>query len=479
MKWVFSLGVIFSTAFVYGQSKPTEIGKTTIAETEIDLGEIFASTIRYADVKINNPTTKKCYILRVEQSPEVVHKASIDVVPPGESFTLRLQVNPKKEGKFSFIVKVYLSDQPDPILLRLTGNVKEVPPYSNTFLSKCPDFNSTPPKHTQSSELTIITVDKITGKRLSESTVAIIRNGKPAGAWTTGRNGEFKEKISSGYFYFFASHDGYFPKEAGVYIGPEISEITIPLAKDPAFCPPVPVKESPVEREEPEQLSAEKAADHVKQQLNNVQTDSVIRKELPELATLPLSNFDAEYFKPVNVVFVLDISSSMKQGDRMDLMKYALNELTSNLRSEDIISLVTYAEFADVLLEPTNGNQQETIQQKVDDLKPEGVTAGGRGIKLGYKLVTKNLSSERTNMVIIITDGAFNKDSDDYKKTVQKNAEKGIIFSVVGVQNRPKEEAKMREAAQVGNGRYIPIAKLADAQHNLLQEIRIASFKRK
>ena len=105
------------------------------------------------------------------------------------------------------------------------------------------------------------------------------------------------------------------------------------------------------------------------------------------------------------------------------------------------------------------------------------MTAGGKGIKLGYKEVMKNYDPKKANMVIIITDGAFNKDSEDYQKTVQKYAKQGIIFSVVGIQAREKDAVLMQEAAEFGHGRFVPIQKLADAHSNLTTEIRIASFK--
>ena len=105
------------------------------------------------------------------------------------------------------------------------------------------------------------------------------------------------------------------------------------------------------------------------------------------------------------------------------------------------------------------------------------MTAGGKGIKLGYKEVMKNYDAHKTNMVIVITDGAFNKDSEDYQKTVQKYAKDGVVFSVVGIQTRERDAQLMQEAADFGNGRFVPIQKLADAHSNLTQEIRIASFK--
>jgi hypothetical protein len=53
----------------------------------------------------------------------------------------------------------------------------------------------------------------------------------------------------------------------------------------------------------------------------------------------------------------------------------------------------------------------------------------------------------------------------------------GINLSVVGIKNKEEDEAEMRDAAELGGGSYIPIFKLADAQHNLKQAIRVLTFR--
>jgi Ca-activated chloride channel homolog len=453
-------------------------GQTVFSTQSLDLGELYAGSERFGDILVTNKGKQKAYILRVEKPSDVVYLASSDVLLPDSSFSFRLQVNPSKKGAFSYDVKVYTSDNLNPVNIRISGTVKELSENTMAGMMSCPDFGSQPSR-VQTRELTIITVDENTRQPLAKSTVTIIRNGTPAGAWITGKKGSFQQESIPGYFYFFASHDGYFPKEAGVYVGPEISEITIPLRMDPTMCIPVPNPNPNPEPipDEPQELTAATAEIIIDEQLTNQQSDSVIKQIIPALAELPPNSFESDHFKPVNVVFVLDVSSSMKLGEKMDLMKYSLNQLVDDMRPEDHISLVTYSDGASVLLAPTSCTQQEAIKAKVAELKPHGMTAGGKGIKLGYKQALQQLSPDKANLVIIITDGAFNKSSDDYQKTVRKYAKKGIIFSVVGIQNRPNDKRAMEEAAAFGKGRYIPINKLSDAQYNLLQEIRIASFR--
>lgn len=445
----------------------------TLHDQSFDLGEVDAYSDRFVDIPLTNKTGKKIYVLRVEAGAELTYRISNTTILNDSTVNLRVQVNPIKKGPFNYTVLAYMSDRNEPLRFTINGTLKSVISYSSE-LTQCPEFGAKPVNFNKSSELTIITVDKLSGEPLSKSTVTIIRNGEPAGTWITGNSGKFKDKIPPGYFYFFATHEGYENKEAGVYVGPEISEITIPLKRNKEIEPPADVL-----AEEPVQLPPEQVETALEEQLNTEPKDSTFTQSFPELAAIPEENFDNNYFNDVNVMFVLDVSASMKMGEKMDLMKFSLNQLVDQLRPNDRMGIVTYSSKASVLVTPTSGSDKSNLKNAISGLQAGGMTAGGLGIKLAYKQVMKNYDASKTNMVIIITDGAFNKDSDDYKKVVKKYAKKGIIFSVVGIQSKVNDQKLMTEAAQVGKGRFVLIEKLADAYHNLKREIRIASYKAK
>jgi Ca-activated chloride channel family protein len=210
----------------------------------------------------------------------------------------------------------------------------------------------------------------------------------------------------------------------------------------------------------------------------NEETTAFIEEAPVEFSSLAPDDFSAENFNPINVVFVLDVSSSMQQGDRIELMKYSLFQLMEMLRPTDKLGIVTFSSDSRVVLAPNNCDNKEAIQKVIENLKASGLTAGGEGIKLGYKQALKGFIPGGTNQIIVITDGAFNRNSDDYKKYVKKYKKKGINMSVVGIKIKDVDQVKMTEAAEVGGGRLVPIMKLADAQSNLKQEIRFAAFKR-
>lgn len=447
--------------------------QSQFSTTEINYGAFGALADRYQDMSIKNTGSKPIYILRVEHGPSVTHFLPSDRIEPGGTLIVRFQVNPTVKGKFSFPVQVFTSDLAEPKVIQLKGELLTNPGTGFNYTA-CPDFNNTPSLF-RTQNLTIITVDKVTSQPLSQSKVVIVRNGEKAGAWLTGKKGSFQAAIPSGYFFFLVNHEGYLTKQDGVFVGPEITEITIPLVRDPKAVVPIPVVDVPDTATVIPPAQVEELIEEVIPPPPHV--DSVIKQANIELATLPLDAFGEDHFKPVNAVFVLDVSSSMKLGQKMDLMKYSLNELVSKMRSNDKIGLVTYSDEAVVFKAPTSGSQKDELAKSVNDLRPQGLTAGGKGIKLGYKQVLKNYDPTKANMVIVITDGAFNKDSDDYQKLVKKYSKKGITLSVVGIEAKDRDAKLMTEAASFGKGRYVPIKELSDAQHNLFQEIRIASFK--
>ena len=268
-----------------------------------------------------------------------------------------------------------------------------------------------------------------------------------------------------GFSYFFATHPAYNKTEIGAYINFQRNEIVIELEKNPFIentLPTADPKDDISEVSPEEGLRQELIADASKSDTSDFSQQQ---------------NFSEQNYKPINVIFVLDVSSSMNQGDKIELMKYTLLQLVDMLRSCDNMGIVTYSDNARVLLPPTTGADKTNIKAEVSNLKASGLTAGGTGIKMGYKEAMKNISSESLNIVIVVTDGAFNKDSEDYKKQLKKYKKKGVSMSVIGIKLKDSDLLKMLEVTQLSGGNVIPINNLIDAQINLEQEIKNKAFK--
>ena len=354
-----------------------------------------------------------------------------------------------------------------------------MPSNQNNFTA-CPSFGQEPAnQNPMEFTLTVRTIDKNTGERLSSSDVAIIQNGTPLGKWKTNLRGQFNVKIPLGISYFYATHKGYFPAEKGAYVNFKRNLIILELERKEEE---IPEEEPPVEMPEEDTtfiVNTEEQNEEVDltEMIEENDTLSEIEEVPPSFSELDENNFSSDNFKPINVVFVIDVSSSMRQEDRIELLKYSLSQLVGMLRPQDKIGLVSYANEAQVLLKPTSGEEKEKINEIVKDLKASGLTAGGKGIKIGYRQARRNFISDGANKVIIITDGAFNRSSGDYQKYIKRNLKKCVTLSVVGIKSNTKSEKSMKEAAELGKGRFIHIEKLADAQSKLKREIRLSAFK--
>lgn len=471
------LSIIFLLIFCSIQLE----AQVTFDKTKYDFGNLESYSNRFVDIILKNKGDKQHWLLSVKKPMDVVYISSKQIMEKDSSIVVRLQVNPREKGRFSYEVQIFTSDKGEATIIKLTGNLLEIDQNTTNAFTACPDFSERPGgRNPNSFDLTVVTIDKVTREELSKSTVTMLQNGQEIWTKRTDTKGKIKSEATIGLSYFYADHEGYKPEELGAYVNFRRNYIVLELEKDPSFNVPIPIitdtliAETPTEIEPEEEIVIE-----IEEKLEEIEPtiDSSYLAELPPALTdLDKDNFDEKYFNPVNVVFVLDISGSMRDADKIELMKYSLFQLTEMLRPQDKIGIVTYATNSRVLLTPTSGDHKDDIKSEITALSASGATAGGEGIKLGFKEAQRAYITNGTNHVIIITDGAFNRNSTDYEKYIKKYSKKSIHMSVVGIKNKDVDKEKMMKAAELGGGHYVPIFKLADAQQNLKQEIRRLSF---
>jgi len=444
-------------------------------KTTHDFNEISSNSERFVDIHLTNKGEKKEYILSVKKPSNVVYLVNGQFIEPDSSLTVRLQVNPTIKGRFSYEVKIYTSDKDDATIVKLKGNLTEIKKAINPFQA-CPDFNSTPKKNQNNNfDLTVITIDKSTKKPIENSIVSLLQNGEAKWTLNTNIKGEITQKSELGFSYFYANHPEYYPNEIAGYVNFKRNYVVVELDKKPQ--PTVEESSTPIkpiliaEENTPKEALEKELQIEIEEQIDTSTLQPLKLKELDE------NDFNDYNFKPINVTFILDISASMRAGEKMELMKFSLLQLSEMLREQDKLTIVTYASESRVLLPTTKGNEKEEAKIAIQGLRAGGMTAGGAGIKIGYKQTLKSFINDGTNQIIIITDGDFNRNSGDYKKYIKKYKKRGINMSVVGILNSEKDKKAMKEVAELGGGRYIPIFKLSDAKNNLKQEIRFLSFR--
>ncbi len=170
---------------------------------------------------------------------------------------------------------------------------------------------------------------------------------------------------------------------------------------------------------------------------------------------------------PGNLVFLLDVSGSMEDPNKLPLVKSAFHLLVNQLRSIDRVAIVVYAGSAGIVLQSTSGDEKAKILDAIDNLEAGGSTAGGQGIKLAYKIAKENFLKDGNNRVILATDGDFNvgASSDaEMERLIEEKRKDGIYLSVLGFGMGNYKDSKMEKLADKGNGNYAYIDNILEAK---------------
>jgi len=197
------------------------------------------------------------------------------------------------------------------------------------------------------------------------------------------------------------------------------------------------------------------------------------------LVGLQGKRLQAQEMPPSNLTFLLDVSGSMNNANKLPLLKKAFRMMVQQLRPEDNISIGVYAGAAGLVLEPTTGDQKQTILNAIDRLNAGGSTAGGAGIKLAYETAQKNFIKGGNNRVILATDGDFNvgvSSDGELVRLIEEKRKQGVFLTVLGFGSGNYQDAKMEQIADKGNGNYYYIDTIKEAKKVLVQELGSTLF---
>ncbi|MBY3197168.1 vWA domain-containing protein [Rhizobium laguerreae] len=174
-----------------------------------------------------------------------------------------------------------------------------------------------------------------------------------------------------------------------------------------------------------------------------------------------------------NLIFLIDVSGSMDEPDKLPLLKSAFRLLVNRLKPDDTVSIVTYAGNAGTVLQPTRVAEKSKILSAIDRLEPGGSTGGAEGIEAAYDLAKQAFVKDGVNRVMLATDGDFNvgpSSDEDLKRIIEERRKDGIFLTVLGFGRGNLNDSLMQTLAQNGNGSAAYIDTLAEAQKTLVEE---------
>lgn len=165
--------------------------------------------------------------------------------------------------------------------------------------------------------------------------------------------------------------------------------------------------------------------------------------------------------KPANLVFLVDVSGSMKGTDRLPLVKTLLKETLNILQPDDHISIVTYSNEITLALNATAVENKTAIISAIDGLLADGSTDGGAGIQLAYQQARAGYINGGINHIVLCTDGDFNvglTSNDELVALIEKERKSGVTLTTLGFGIGNLNDGMMERTSNAGNGIYSVIS---------------------
>lgn len=176
---------------------------------------------------------------------------------------------------------------------------------------------------------------------------------------------------------------------------------------------------------------------------------------------------------PARLVFLLDVSGSMAEPNKLPLVKASMCLLVDQLRPVDEIAIVVYAGETGLKLPMTSGDQKTKIKEVINSLNAGGSTAGADGLIMAYDIARKTETHNRNTRIILATDGDFNVGSSsdkDMEQLIEEEDKSGVKISILGFGMGNLKDSKMERMAYRGHGNYAYIDNILEASKSMVNE---------
>jgi uncharacterized protein YegL len=414
----------------------------------LDFGSIVQAGSLKTRVVVYNSRKTNLVLLRAEAPPGCEVFVSKKTLAPGDTATLRMTYRPKQAGSFKGSIRILHNQSEQPAELKFEGSVATLLP---DILTNCVSFQ---PK--DGSEMVTVPGmvpyraifrDAETGQPIREASILFVSKSSVRKQEYSTTTGLLKADIPTGPYALVISAPGYETLMTEQEMMRSQHSGTFLLSKPKPKDPPRDSLPTPI-----------------------------ATLEIPsEPAPVALSeSLDAKWYRPNNLVFLVDVSGSMKDPDKLPLLREAVNSMVQHIRPQDYVSIITYAETVQVVLPPTTGADKQKIRTMLDSLKAAGVTAGSAGLRKAYDVVQESWIPDGNNQVILATDGAFRISGKD-RKMVEAEGKQSPVLSVVAFGDQETALNMLEGISKLGKGSFIRIRSEAEAKALLMNEIRMRS----
>ncbi len=461
-----------------------------------------------ATFMVTNNTKADFVFLPTFPAKDVLVQLPKGPIKPGTSVEITVQYYTEKKGAFSRKVSLYTSNSGNTLDLVVKGDIRS---FANGALTQCPTVG---PKSDDDKMYNqdFQVVDSVTKLPIPNALIKLEAPGMNSIQGSTDKGGLLSTRVFVGYYEVSVSAVDYDPYYVRGNLAPHQGRVVFELVRvpmdepvvamvpepvipskpapakptDPTPAPkptPPPVPEPTAVEEEPWMIDPDEIVEEDEPVPATTNTPKPVQEPIlinnAPTASIPNdSDFDMAKFKPNNIVFVLDVSYSMRALSKLPKLKESMKQLVAMLRDIDYVTIISFSRDAQVHIPATRASEKDYINAMIDSLTPYSYTNGTKGIMMGYDLALQQFIANGNNQLIVSTDGEFNNprfDQGELLNDIKKHTDQGIILSVVGFGDLPEGKKLMRKMANSGNGNYIHFEE-GDMRNALVEEIRAQSL---
>jgi Mg-chelatase subunit ChlD len=465
-------------------------GQIAFDKTRVNLGRLENFDIVTINIPFINKSTKPQSAIINYPGEGLVIKLSENISYPGEADTLKISLFPESLGKFSENFSITFSSD-SVYRFSIEANIHSFSPKYSSMLGKA-GLN-------EGREITFIILDNITERNIPFAKVFLTNNA--TGKSYIGYSDEYgvlKNNIKEGSYNVFCLTDGYKYQVNGVRIDPDRNLAAVILEKESVktqipkvkqvknevvtaadkgqtsqINPPQISSTENLNKEVVKEIQAIDVADkNVSKDVieDNVSKEVNQEKSLIEEISTP-TEIKKVNRKPLNIIILIDNSSSMGQSYKITTLKSSIKTLIENYNPEDRIAVLTFNDKVQQLIPSTKVTNRLEIIAKIDEIENSGNTDGEGGVYTAMEMMKTISTEDALNMIILATDGQIAKSVFAENKIIHDIGlmnEKGILFSVMGYSKSEMANRKMQRLADAGGGLFLNMTQFKDDYKNIL-----------
>ncbi|HEY1047919.1 MAG TPA: VWA domain-containing protein [Bacteroidia bacterium] len=434
--------------------------QVTVNKGTYDHGNIESFNNDTAYFEFYNSGSKPAYLLPTLPADDYSVFCSSKTIAPGESIQVGIVYYTDQKGRFDIKIPLYFSTQSSAIQLAVKGNIKSI---RETALTRCPSIENSKPLEPAQVPLKITIKDAETEQNLKEVNLKVRRLSETYNCAPGIAGSIYACKCKYGPITIQADKKGYTQSELDAMYDAEHSNFVVYLKK-------IKINQDSISRT-------------ITQNTVKTNNDSLITTEEEPIGYIPASysdtGFNSTAYKPNHLIFIIDVSGSMKDSTKLNFLKAAMKKLVSTVRPQDHITLITYAYKVKLIFENYSGLDRSAILTAIDTLKANGGSNGAASMVLAYELAERYFIPDGNNQIFLATDGLFNSNSisDEtlYKMVRKGYAQHNIKLSSIGFGKDLNALNFLKKLASLGRGNFLTILNKDNDLGVLVDEVKMQS----